>query len=578
MNTSFTISIFILFCSLYTVNAQINFEDTSIARDIDFTCGYTPIGNGVSFYDFDHDGWDDISFTTEDGQLPKFYKNISGQFFVPITLNIGMVNYRTKQINWVDFDNDGDSDLFLTSNTNGNRLFKNTGNLSFEDITVPSGLPVTNFLTSGASWGDYNNDGFLDVFICNRDFSISTSTPNYLFKNNGDGTFTDVSEVAGIDRLKHLSFCSAWLDINNDGWQDIYIANDKSAQPFHRNQLYKNNGDGTFTEIGASSGTNALIDAMTVTVGDYNADGWFDIYVTDLETSIFFKNNGDETFTDIAALTGTEFNSTGWGSIFLDADNDADLDLYVSGTNVNTPNVLSAAFYENLGNDNFQIPNNAGFQNDDRYSYSNAIGDINNDGLVDFVVTNNNDQDIFLWENKNLENNNWIKVKLQGTTSNRDGIGSVIELSSNGQVQYRYTHCGEGFLAQNSASEFMGIGANTSIDYIKVKWLSGIEDVISNPSINEQITIVEGSSLSINTVDMASVKLFPNPVKDVINLTSKSAINDIEVFNILQQSVHKIKAINEPEISINTTALKPGLYYIVVKTNTTKTTRKFIKK
>lgn len=167
---------------------------------------------------------------------------------------------------------------------------------------------------------------------------------------------------------------------------------------------------------------------------------------------------------------------------------------------------------------------------------------------------------------------------MQGTTSNRDGIGSVIELSSNGQVQYRYTHCGEGFLAQNSASEFMGIGANTSIDYIKVKWLSGIEDVISNPSINEQITIVEGSSLSINTVDMASVKLFPNPVKDVINLTSKSAINDIEVFNILQQSVHKIKAINEPEISINTTALKPGLYYIVVKTNTTKTTRKFIKK
>ena len=122
------------------------------------------------------------------------------------------------------------------------------------------------------------------------------------------------------------------------------------------------------------------------------------IYITDLETSVFFKNNGDETFTDIAALTGTEFNSTAWGAIFLDGDNDADLDLYVSGTDVNTPNRISAAFYENIGPNNFQIPSNAGFQDDDRFSYSNAIGDLNNDGLVDFVVTNSNDQNVFYLE------------------------------------------------------------------------------------------------------------------------------------------------------------------------------------
>lgn len=544
---------------------------------LDFTCGYQPIGVGVSFYDFDNDGWDDISFTTESGEFPKFFKNLNGQF-VPITLNVTGTDYQTKQINWVDFDNDGDNDLFLTSNTDGNKLFENTGNLIFQDITAISGLPSINLQTYGASWGDYNNDSYLDIFITNRDPSISSVTPNYLFKNNGDGTFTDVSEIAGIDRLKHVSFCSAWLDINNDGWQDLYISNDKSAQPFHRNQLYRNNGDGTFTEIGESSGTNALIDAMTVTVGDYNADGWFDIYVTDLETSMFFKNNGDETFTDIAILTGTEFNSVGWGAVFLDGDNDADLDLYVSGTDVGIPNQFSAAFYENLGSDNFQIPVNAGFQNDDRYSYSNAIGDINNDGLADIVVANNNDQNVFLWENKNLENNNWIKINLEGTVSNRDGIGSVIEIVSGGQTQYRYTLCGEGFLSQNSSSEFIGIGTNTTIDQVKVKWLSGIEDIIYNPSINQSMTIIEGSSLSLEEFDANSLKLFPNPVTDILTIRSNSIINKIEVFNVLQQSVLKKSSYADSEISIHMSELNSGVYYIKISSDNINVVKKFIKR
>ena len=571
------ITFIVILCSfLNNLDAQISFEDNASELGVDFTCGYTPIGNGVSFYDFDNDGWDDISFTTEDGELPQFYKNFFGQF-LPISLNVTGTDYRTKQINWVDFDNDGDSDLFLTSNTNGNKLFENTGNLIFEDITENSGLPTINLNTFGASWGDYNNDGFLDVFITNRDPSVNSVTPNYLFKNNGDGTFSDISEIAGIDRLKHVSFCSAWLDINNDGWQDIYISNDKSAQPFHRNQLYRNNGDGTFTEIGESSGTNALIDAMTVTVGDYNADGWFDIYVTDLETSVFFKNNGDETFTDIAQLTGTEFNSVGWGAVFLDGDNDADLDLYVSGTEVNVPNRLSAAFYENLGSDDFQIPSNAGFSADERYSYSNAIGDINNDGLADIVVTNSQDQNVFLWENTNSENNNWVKVNLEGTISNKDGIGSVIEISSGGQIQYRYTHCGEGYMAQNSSSEFIGIGSNTTIDYIKVKWLSGIEDTILDPTINQPITIVEGASLSTNTFQRPNIKLFPNPVNDALTIISRFAISKIKVYNVLQQSVFEEKGFNN-EITLNTSSLKSGVYFIKINTDKAEITRKFIKK
>ena len=565
----------IALCSLNIVNSQINFENRANELGIDFTCGTTYVGNGVSFFDFDNDGWDDLSFTTEDGEFPEFYKNFNGQF-LSINLNLDGVNYQTKQINWVDFDNDGDNDLFITSNTDGNRLFENTGNLIFEDITMSAGFSALNIMTYGASWGDYNNDGFLDVFITNRDSTAFFNNPNYLYKNNGDGTFTDVSEIAGIDRLKHLSFCSAWIDINNDGFQDIYISNDKKEQPFHRNQMYKNNGDGTFTEIGESSGTNILIDAMTVTVGDYNSDGWFDIYVTNLGASVFLKNNGDETFTDIAATTNTEFNSNGWGAIFLDGDNDADIDLYVSGALVGYPGYASAAFYENLGTGTFQIPTNAGFENDEGYSHSNAIGDINNDGLADFVVTNTNDQNVFLWENKNADNNNWLKVNLEGTLSNKNGIGSVIELSSNGQVQYRYTHRGEGYLSQNSSSEFFGLGVNTTIDYIKIKWLSGTEDILFNIPINEAINIVEGSSLSLNEFQENTVSLFPNPVKNILTIKTNFVIEEIELFNILNQSVLK-NTYFDREISIDISELKSGIYFASIKTTTTNTTRKFIK-
>jgi hypothetical protein len=455
-------------------------------------------------------------------------------------------------------------------------LFRNLGDLNFEDITSTSGLIATNTFTYGASWGDYNNDGFLDVFISNRDPSTSTTTPNYLYRNNGDATFTDVSEAAGIDRLKHLSFCSAFFDFNNDGWQDIYIANDKFNQ---ENLLYKNNGDGTFTEVGASSGTNIAIDAMTVTIGDYNNDGWQDIYVTNSPGgNVLFKNNGDGTFTDVADTSGTIFNSIGWGATFLDADNDMDLDLYVSGSNVDLPDLISAAFYENLNNGQFQIPTDSGFTNDVGYSYSNSAGDINNDGFPDFVVTNSNDQDIFLWENTSSSANNWLKINLEGVTSNKDGIGSVIKISVNGQNQYRYTHCGEGYLSQKSSSEFFGIGSSTIIDSIEVKWLSGTIDTFTDISVNQTMNIAEGSSvLSTDDFEVNNLSLYPNPTDNILNITSKAIMNIISVYNVLGQLV-TTKNSGKLEENINTSNYSSGIYYVTISTDNGNITKKFIKR
>ncbi|MEM6376803.1 MAG: FG-GAP-like repeat-containing protein, partial [Bacteroidota bacterium] len=562
-----------VFCFHSLLSSQILFENNAQIRGIDMTCGNGFLGNGVSFFDYDNDGWDDITLTTDGTNGIAFYKNYDG-FFVEQTLNIPLIDYQTKQVNWVDYDNDGDYDLFVTSDTNGNRLFNNTGNLNFEDVTVAANLPLDNLFTFGASWGDYNKDGFLDVFISNRD--INLLIPNFLFKNNGDGTFSNVSVAAGIGTESHLSFCSAFFDFNNDGFQDIYVSNDKVS---HANLLYHNNADGTFTEAAAITGTDVSIDAMTVTVGDYNNDGWFDLYITNSPTgNVFFRNNGDTTFTDIAASTGTTFNSVGWGAVFFDAENDTDLDLYVSASETgSSASYISAAFYRNQGSDAFTIPNDAGFANDNRSSYSNAIGDINNDGYADLVVSNVFNEDIFLWENLSNTTNNWLKVKLEGTTSNRDGIGSVIEVSANGGKQYRYTLCGEGYLSQNSGTEFFGLGPHSVIDYVKVKWLSGTEDILYNVTANQLLTIVEGTSpLSVNEFENTAFTITPNPTEDRVSVTSSSLIESVELYNNLGQIVLKSK-VNKEQIHLDLSSYTSGIYILKASTSSGSSTKKIVK-
>lgn len=551
---------------------QINFQDQASARGVGSSCGIINYGGGISFFDYNNDGLDDITLATEDSQNLIIFKNISNGFFIPETALVPNNTFQQRQPVWVDYDNDGDFDLYVTSDTNGNRLYENSGG-NLTDVTVESGLPIPNILTFGASWGDYNNDGFLDVFLSNRD--VNFQIPNYLFKNNGDGTFSNVSEIAGIGTGSHLSFCSAFFDYNNDGWQDIYVANDKTQT---QNLLYRNNGNGTFTEVGESSYTNVSIDAMSTTIGDYNNDGWFDIYVTNgLDGNVLFKNNGDGTFTDMATISGTTFNSAAWGSVFLDAENDGDLDLYVSAESDGTVSgLLSSAFYENQTNDTFSLLNNGSFNNDNAQSFANAIGDIDNDGYPEIIVSNSNNEDIFLWKNQTTPNNNWLKVKLEGTTSNKQGVGSTIEISVNGQRQYRYTLCGEGYLSQNSGAEFFGVGSSTIIDYVKVTWLSGIEDIQYDVTVNETLNIVEGSTLSVNNYANDIVNIYPNPTDNYL-FVKTIPINDFsyEIIDLSGRLMKKGKVNNSKKIDIGN--FNSGHYFIRLLNQTERKIFSFIK-
>lgn len=504
------------FCFYFSfLNAQIYFEEMASQLGLDVAYGNGFLGGGISFYDFDNDGLDDISLGSASGTDFYFYKNMGG-YFQPITFTgINGGNLQTKQVAWVDFNNDGYLDFFAASDEGLTKLFKSDQNGVFTDVTGSCGFPTDLYDTFGGAWGDYNNDGFLDVFLTLRD--VSQIYPNLLYRNNGDGTFTDVTVIAGLETDGYMTFCSAFFDYNNDGYQDIYMANDKFVT---ENILYKNNGDGTFENVSEAAGVNLIMGAMSTTIDDYNNDGWLDIYVTNDDQVIpntttgnaLLKNNGDGTFTNVAVSSGTTFNSVGWGAVFLDADNDLDHDLYVSGSNTDPNGPLTAAFYENSGNGVFSIPNDAGFENDTGMSFSNAIGDVDNDGYPEIVVLNNGGGDIFLWKNSSANDQNWLKVNLLGTTSNKMGIGSWIEVSAGGQIQYHYTLCGEGYLGQNSASEFFGLGSNQTIDYVKVKWLSGIVDYLDDVDLNQTVYITEGDHpLGLGDSGELRFKIYPNP-------------------------------------------------------------------
>lgn len=502
------IHFFLIFFYTNFLFSQIEFRDVASELGAGYAIGEPFLGTGISFADFDNDGWDDLTYASDDGIEIYFLKNNNGIFNL-VTLNGISNTSNTKQVLWIDYDNDGDLDFFTTSLEGVNKFYTNDGDMNFTDVSDTIGLFQNDLLTFGASFADIDNDGDLDVFISNRD----SENHNYLYRNDL-GLYTDITDSSGISLDPQFSFCTAFFDYNKDGFQDIYIANDK---PENINRLYKNLGDGTFVDVSISSGAGIDINAMTTTIGDYNNDGWFDIYVTNTpEGNVLLKNNGDETFTDVAVETGTTFDSVGWGAVFLDADLDGLLDLYVSGSlDGSVSSYLSSAFYHQQNDGTFLIPQDIGFESDTRESYSNAIGDINNDGQPDIVVGNNS-ENIFLWENTSSNTNNWLKVNLEGVTTNRNGIGNTIEIHVDGQSQYRVTLAGEGYLSQNSFYEFFGIGTANEIDYIKVTWTgTDIEDVVYDIQPNQTITIKEGNGiLSSPDQSIERISIYPNPSND----------------------------------------------------------------
>lgn len=449
---------------------------------------------GCSFADFNKDGFDDITFGVN-GAAPQFYLNNNGTF-QNVTISMQSIS-KCKGIMWVDYDNDGDRDLFISNEGGANRLMRNDGDFSFTNVSATSGLFLNGSFNYGASWGDYDLDGDLDVYISNYAFVEGPNTDldrNHLFRNDGIDTFTDVTAAAGFDPLSELSFQTVWFDYDHDLYPDLFLINDKQFQ----NRAYHNNGDGTFSEISDESGFGINVDSMSASFGDFNNDLIVDFYTTNLpEGNVLLKGNADFTFTDVTASHGLVINDFTWGAAWFDMDNDADLDIYIAESQIgslNAPNYL----LRNTGEGNnywFEDAVDAFISTDNTNAYSVASGDLDNDGNIDLIVNNRSPHNAVVWKNNGNDlNNGFIKVDLQGTQSNIDGVGSLITVWFDGNARMTYTMLGEQFISQNSFVEHFGIGQHALVDSVIVQWPSGIIDHYYDIPSGTTLHAVEGNS------------------------------------------------------------------------------------
>ena len=360
-----------------------------------------------------------------------------------------------------------------------------------------------------------------------------------------------------------------------------------------------NNGDGTFEDVSTRSNTALGIFAMCVTVGDYDNDGWQDIYVTNTtEGNALLHNKGtageyqNVMYEEIANELGLGFYGIGWGSSFLDADNDGDLDLYVSGSLTGTSST-SSVYYENNDDGTFFIPS-IGFADDTVASYSNAIGDYNNDGYPEIIVINTSPHASQLWSTDSGQHR-WIKILLEGVLSSRDGVGSRIEIYTPGKKQSRYTHCGSGFLGQNSSTEIIGVGSFDKIDSIHITWLSGHIDKLYDVAVNQKLHIQEGSTtdgrinFDPNIMDVVSdtkdlllpsipVLIYPNPVGEIINIErTHKDLQHFEIYNFEGVKLVSDRILSK-KVQIQVSDFPPGIYLIsVIDNHSNRYTIKWIK-
>lgn len=565
---------FILLVNLIFSTQLISQTFVDRAPDFGIVNGYGELGweefaGGVSFFDFNGDGWDDLCFPTADGDSLLFYHNNEGVF--EKINGLVLETAATKQLLWADIDNDGDKDLYVTNFMAANHLYENDGSMNLTDITLSANFFLFPDFTYGAAFADYDNDGFLDLYITNRSNGLFDSFTNYLWKNNGNNTFTNVAIQTGTSDGQKVSFCAGFIDINHNLRPDLYIANDRLAA----NSMYLNNGN-TFSDISFSSGTDTVMNAMNVGAGDYNNDGHIDIYVTNTpEGNVLYKNNGDETFSDMTTTAGVAFNQWSWGGNFFDYDNDGDLDLYVSSEEVEDGK--ANALYENLGDGTFHHTLLNGIPGDTLRSFGNSIGDFNLDGKMDVVVVNALGDPMLIWENQTDNDNNWLKVKLEGVESNRDGIGSWIELYHDGQKQVRYTQCGTAYLAQNTQTEHFGVGTFETCDSLIVRWQSGIIDKFENVQTNQILEVLEGMTI-VSTTDIIEEKNYfhisPNPVfENYFYLKNSYAENlevDLQLVNsngqlVFNKKLNLNQGNNKVDLIMN---LVSGVYFLKIKSDT----------
>lgn len=496
------------------------FCDTRIANIIESS------GAGAGVLDFDNDGWMDI-YLVNSGPLEtvthhrpgtkrepnRLYRNLRNGKFEDATTKAGVAGAGFGvAVAAADYDNDGDSDLYLV-NVGKNILYRNRGDGTFEDATESVGVGDAG-TGIGAAFVDVDNDGRLDLFVAN----YLTFDPNYqlyfnpdaypgptayksefnvLYRNRGDGTFEDISEKSGIRVDGHRAMSVSVLDFDKNGTQDLYVCND--ATP---NLLLVNDGTGRFEEKGAERWVafNALGEAagsMMAAVGDCNGDQHLDMLVSRLGYGSLYMGSEKHSFTDAMITSGLApitAQYVGWGTEFLDFDNDGDLDVFVANGDPHHPVGWESLLLENDGTGKFSdaVAKGGAYFRTKIRARGSAVADFDNDGRVDILVTALGDR-AFLLRNRGLpgQERHWIVLDLEGVRSNRDGFGAKITVWAGGQAQYLEAGYPSGFLGVSDRRVHAGLGRHKTAEKIEIHWPSGVKQTLENVSADQILKIKE---------------------------------------------------------------------------------------
>ncbi|MCW5976454.1 MAG: CRTAC1 family protein [Bryobacteraceae bacterium] len=504
------------------------------------------MGSGAAWGDYNNDGYPDLfvaniagPLTAAPGELTesnRLYRNNGDGTFTDVTAAAG-VGYQGigMAAAWADYDHDGHLDLVVTAYRRL-LLYRNRGDGTFEEVSHRAGMAGFERFWAGASWGDYDRDGDLDLYVCayvdyrfdpraagrtSRQFAsdvpytLNPSSyppePNALFRNNGDGSFTEVAEAAGVANPTGRSLSAAWCDFDRDGWLDLYVANDVSD-----NALFRNLGGGRFEDVSHPTNAADYRGAMGLAVGDYDADGDPDIFVTHWlaqENALFWNQlhaggaaaNGHAQlrFMDIADMLGLgqiALSAIGWGTSFFDYDNDGRLDLFVvNGStmqDVNDPRKLVPMknflmWQRNERDGFFDVAAAAGpALLQAHVGRGAAFADYDRDGDIDIVVINFGEPPMLL-RNEGGNRRNWIRVRARGAQSNRDGIGAVVEVTAVGRTQTQWIGSQPSYLSQNPSDAHFGLGEVSRIDRIRVVFPLGAVRELNGIAVNQEVVVTE---------------------------------------------------------------------------------------